>query len=137
MKSWMMSLWLKNHEKIEWPELSISQPEDACHVSIRDEDHFERTIDEMCSRASLQYTVTDTFSGMPQQSEYPTKCTTSWRGRTALRTLPNMDFNTIKYGLRSWRYFAAKKWNELSNDIRIKAGTNKIVNRIRSLNFGD
>ena len=45
--------------------------------------------------------------------------------------------NTTKYGLKSWRYFAAKKWNELSNDIRIKAGTNKIVNRIRSLNFGD
>ena len=38
---------------------------------------------------------------------------------------------------KSWRYFAAKKWNELSNDVRIKAGTNEIVNRIRSLNFGD
>ena len=45
--------------------------------------------------------------------------------------------NTTKYGLKSWRYFAAKKWNELSNDIRIKADTNEIVNRIRSLNFGD
>lgn len=49
MKSWMMSLWLENHEKIEWPDLSISQPEDASHVSIRDGDHFERTIKEMCS----------------------------------------------------------------------------------------
>jgi len=49
MKSWMMSLWLKNHEKSEWPDLSISQPEDACHVSIRDENHFERAIEEMCS----------------------------------------------------------------------------------------
>ena len=28
--------------------------------------------------------------------------------------------STTKYGLNSWRYFAAKKWNELSNDIRIK-----------------
>lgn len=45
--------------------------------------------------------------------------------------------NTTKYGLKSWRYFAAKKWNELSDDIRIKAGTNEIVNRIRYLNFGD
>ena len=42
-----------------------------------------------------------------------------------------------KYGLNSWRYFAAKKWNELSNDIRIKESTNEIVNRIRSLNFGE
>jgi len=44
-----MSLWLKNHEKSEWPDLSISQPEDACHVSIRDENHFKRAIEEMCS----------------------------------------------------------------------------------------
>ena len=42
-----------------------------------------------------------------------------------------------EYGLNSWRYFAAKKWNELSNNIRIKESTNEIVNRIRSLNFGD
>lgn len=45
--------------------------------------------------------------------------------------------NTTIYGLKSLRYFGAKKWNELSNDIRIKVGTNEIVNRIRSLNFGD
>ena len=49
MKSWMMSLWLKNHEKSKWPDLSISQPEDACHVSMRDENHFEKAIEEMCS----------------------------------------------------------------------------------------
>ena len=45
--------------------------------------------------------------------------------------------NTTKYGLKSWRYLAAKKRNGLSNDIRIKVGTNKIENRIRSLNFRD
>jgi len=45
--------------------------------------------------------------------------------------------NTTIYGLKSLRYFGAKKWNELSNDIRIKVGTNETVNRIRSLNFGD
>ena len=33
-----------------------------------------------------------------------------------------------------WRYFAAKKWNELANDIRIKAGTNEVKNKIRLLN---
>ena len=44
---------------------------------------------------------------------------------------------TIKYGLKSWRYFAAKKWNELSNDIRIKVDTIEEVSRIRLLNFGD
>ena len=43
--------------------------------------------------------------------------------------------NTTKYGLKSWRYFAAKKWNELANDIRIKAGTNEVKNKIRLLKF--
>ena len=43
--------------------------------------------------------------------------------------------NTTKYGLKSWRYFAAKKWNELANDIRIKAGTIEVKNKIRLLKF--
>ena len=44
--------------------------------------------------------------------------------------------NTTKYGLKSWRCFAAKKWNELANDIRIKSGTNKVKNiNIRLLKF--
>ena len=40
-----------------------------------------------------------------------------------------------KYGFKSWRYFAAKKWNELANVIRIKAGTNEVKNKIRLLKF--
>ena len=36
--------------------------------------------------------------------------------------------NTTRYGLKSWRYFVAKKLNELSNDIRIKVGANEKVN---------
>ena len=43
--------------------------------------------------------------------------------------------NTTTYGLKSWRYFVAKIWNELTNDIRIKAGTNEVKNKIRSLTF--
>ena len=39
--------------------------------------------------------------------------------------------NKTKYGLKSWRYFAAKTWNELTNDIRIKAGTNEVKNKIQ------
>ena len=38
--------------------------------------------------------------------------------------------NTTKYGLKSWRCFAAKRWNELTNDIRIKAGANEVKNKI-------
>ena len=43
--------------------------------------------------------------------------------------------NTTKYVLKSWRYFAAKKWNELANDIRIKAGSKEVKNKIRLLKF--
>ncbi|XP_078353413.1 uncharacterized protein LOC144638109 isoform X2 [Oculina patagonica] len=49
MKSWIMSFWLKRHDRNEWPDLSISQPDDACYVSIKDEHHFKRAIEEMCS----------------------------------------------------------------------------------------
>ena len=43
--------------------------------------------------------------------------------------------NTNKYGLKSWRCFAAKKWNEQTNDIRTKVGTNEVNNKTRSLKF--
>ena len=43
--------------------------------------------------------------------------------------------NTTKYGHKSWRYFAAKIWDELTSDIRIKTGTNEVMNKIRSLKF--
>ena len=45
--------------------------------------------------------------------------------------------NTTKYGLKSGRYFAAKKWKELANRTRIKAGTNEVKNKnkIRLLKF--
>ena len=39
------------------------------------------------------------------------------------------------YGLKSWRYFAAKEWNKLANDIGIKAGTNEVKNKIQLLKF--
>ena len=33
--------------------------------------------------------------------------------------------NTNEYGLKSWRYFGAKIWDELTNDIRIKQALTK------------
>jgi len=62
-------------------------------------------------------------------------CKYNLRRQEYVLSLPKV--NTTKYGLKSWRYFAAKKWNEVSNEIRIKVGINEIVNRIRLLNFGD
>ena len=33
--------------------------------------------------------------------------------------------NSTKYSLILWRYFAAEKWSELPNDIKIKAAVRK------------
>ena len=41
--------------------------------------------------------------------------------RDYILSLPK--FNTTNCGLKSWRYFAAKKWNELTNDIRTEVST--------------
>ena len=45
------------------------------------------------------------------------------------------EINTTKCALKSWRYFAVKKWNELRNDIRINVGNNEVSNKIRNLKF--
>ena len=54
----------------------------------------------------------------------------SLRGDNILN-LPKV--NTTKHGLRSWRYFAAKKWNELSVDIRLNIETQQIIKSIRAI----
>ena len=43
--------------------------------------------------------------------------------------------NSTKYSLILWRYFAAEKWSELPNDIKIKAGSNEVKSKIRLLKF--
>ena len=43
--------------------------------------------------------------------------------------------NSTKYSLILWRYFAAEKWSELPNDIKIKAGSNGEKSKIRLLKF--
>ena len=43
--------------------------------------------------------------------------------------------NSTKYSLILWRYFAAEKWSELPNDIKIKAGSNEVKRKIRLLKF--
>ena len=43
--------------------------------------------------------------------------------------------NSTKYSLILWRYFAAEKWNELPNDIKINAGCIEVKSKIRLLKF--
>ena len=59
-------------------------------------------------------------------------CSYNLRGDNML-ALPKV--NTTKYGLKSWRYFATKIWNDLPNEIRATAGKNEFVRRIRTVNF--
>ena len=51
-------------------------------------------------------------------------CSYNLRGENML-ALPKV--NTTKYGLKSWRYFATKIWNDLPNEIRATAGKNEFV----------
>ena len=43
--------------------------------------------------------------------------------------------NTTRYGLKSWRYAAAKYWNILPRDIRSMAGSKEFLKKIRQTDF--
>ena len=43
--------------------------------------------------------------------------------------------NTTRYGLKSWRYAAAKQWNTLPRDIRSIAGSKDFSKKIRQTDF--
>ncbi len=49
MQSWLMKLWLGYHGKDEWPDLSISQPDDASHVTKEENRPSQDDIKKMCS----------------------------------------------------------------------------------------
>ncbi|KAJ7356110.1 ptk6 protein tyrosine kinase [Desmophyllum pertusum] len=49
MKSWIMTLWLRNQHKSEWPDLSISQTEGACHVTDAEQHPKKEVVEKMCS----------------------------------------------------------------------------------------
>lgn len=51
MQSWMMQLWLNNHDKRDWPDQPIYQPEDACHVTGAEEHPSKEVIEKMCSES--------------------------------------------------------------------------------------
>lgn len=49
MNSWLMSLWKERHEKSEWPDSSITQPENACHITNQDKNCLKEIIEQMCN----------------------------------------------------------------------------------------
>ena len=43
--------------------------------------------------------------------------------------------NSTKHGLKSFRYFAAKQWNALPEEIRQMAGTKQLDSAVGNINF--
>ena len=54
------------------------------------------------------------------------------RGNNTL-SLPKV--NTTKHGLNSFRYFAAKQWNNIQNELRLKAGGLEFNKQVRNIEF--
>ena len=54
------------------------------------------------------------------------------RGNNTL-SLPKV--NTTKHGLNSFRYFAAKQWNSIPNELRLKAGDPEFNKQVRNFNY--
>ncbi|CAH3146938.1 unnamed protein product [Pocillopora meandrina] len=49
-QSWLIKLWIQNHNREEWPDLTICQPEDARHV-LKEECRPQREdIEKMCQK---------------------------------------------------------------------------------------
>ena len=49
MTSWIMRCWLESHDESEWPDLTICQTEDACHVTDMKNHPSKEVIEKMCS----------------------------------------------------------------------------------------
>ncbi len=49
MKSWIMTVWKANHDQSEWPDMSIRQTQDACHVTDSEKHPAKDVIEKMCS----------------------------------------------------------------------------------------
>jgi len=45
------------------------------------------------------------------------------------------EVNTTRYGLKLWRYAAAKYWNMLPRDIRSMAGSKTVWKKIQQIDF--
>ena len=54
------------------------------------------------------------------------------RGNNTI-SLPKV--NTTKHGLNSFRYFAAKQWHSIPNELHLKAGGLEFNKQVRTLNF--
>ena len=49
-QSWLIKLWLESHNREEWPDLSICQPEDAYHLLKEEYRPRREDIVKMCPK---------------------------------------------------------------------------------------
>ena len=49
-QSWLIKLWIQNHNREEWPDLTICQPEDAPHVLKEECRPRREDIEKMCQK---------------------------------------------------------------------------------------
>ena len=75
-------------------------------------------------------TINNCFMGKPSHS-----IVNLIRNRNTGNILSLPKVNTKRHGLTSFKYFAAKQWNMLPDNIRSKAGTKQFIGCIRKVNF--
>lgn len=116
MQSWMMKLWLNNHDESEWPDLPIYQSEGACHVTGTEEHPSKEVIEKMCSESffthhkywyveSIQRSVAGTgdeeqyeFCESPYISQSPQESSVLWQSPRELSTVSISPDRSSKFG---------------------------------------
>ena len=77
MTSWIMELWMRNHDQSEWPELSIRQSDDACHVTDAKDHPPKEDIEKMCSEGFFlkhYYKYVDPSKLNAEEEDYHASC---------------------------------------------------------------
>ena len=77
MTSWIMELWMRNHDQSEWPELSIRQSDDACHVTDAKDHPPKEDIEKMCSEGFFlkhHYKYVDQSKLNVEEEDYHASC---------------------------------------------------------------
>ena len=77
MKSWMMELWKRNHDESEWPDSSIRQTKNACHVTDAEKHPSMESIETMCSEdffVKHNYRYVDPLTVDVGEEEYYASC---------------------------------------------------------------
>ena len=72
MNSWIMRSWLERHDESEWPDLTICQTEDACHLIDMKSHPSKEVIEKMCSdefSAKHKYKYVDDLSVTVREDE--------------------------------------------------------------------